>query len=63
MALLYQQKKNGEYMNEKKNQQCLEIYDGSFWEFEFNVGWIYWQGLNYQCKIETKRIFKNGKKN
>jgi hypothetical protein len=28
--LYYQQRKNGEYMNEKKNQQSLKIYGGSF---------------------------------
>jgi hypothetical protein len=28
--LYYQQRKNGKYMNEKKNQQSLKIYGGSF---------------------------------
>jgi hypothetical protein len=51
--------KMGNTWMRRKTQQSLKIYSGSFWELEFNVGWIYWQSLNYQCKIETKRILKN----
>lgn len=48
--------KMGNTWMKRKTNNVLKSMVEVFWENEFNVGWIYWQGLNYQCKIEIKWI-------